>query len=223
LRVPGVFLQGPKGVGKTTVLFTVLNSCVRHTRWQSPCGPGLCAPNLRRLKVGGFGVKRVFSREGRVGLDMIDLLTRERARLVAIHPDGKRTMYREAFVKIGLPAIERAVRLADIVVMDELGKIELGVPLFTTAVLDILAGPVPVAGVLKDESNPFLDAVRAMPGVRVITVSPGSRERASRELNDAIEDLFTRYPQTPRQEEDSPSPGCPRNATTRTGSERSRF
>jgi nucleoside-triphosphatase len=181
--VPGVFLQGPKGSGKTTLLFKALNSCA----W-----------NAGRPRLGGFVVKRVYSRGRWVALDIVDLLTRGRRRLVTIDNDGTRTRYPEVFTEIGVPAIERAVRFADIVAMDELGRIELGVPAFTTAVLDTLAGPVPVAGVLKDESNPFLDAIRAMPGVRVIKVSAGSRETAARDLGEAFEDLFTRCPQIPR-------------------------
>lgn len=195
--MPGVFLQGPKGVGKTTILFralsSVLNSCLGDSHGGS-CSAG--NPGRRKqglLGIGGFAVKRVVTRDGHVALDMIDLLTRERARLVAIHPDGRRTMYRETFLKVGLPAIERAARDADIVVMDELGKIELRVPSFTTAVLDVLRGPKPVAGVLKDESNEFLDAVRATPGVRVIKVTEETREPASRELRDAIRDMITSW------------------------------
>ncbi len=59
----------------------------------------------------------------------------------------------------GVPAIRRALSEADIVVLDELGRFELEVPEFTDAVKDALDALL-VVGVLKDESNWFLDGVR---------------------------------------------------------------
>lgn len=63
-----------------------------------------------------------------------------------------------------------------VTVMDELGFLESGDLRFQRAVLERLNASVPVLGVIKPRPSPFLDAVRAAPGVRVETVTVENRD-----------------------------------------------
>lgn len=66
----------------------------------------------------------------------------------------------------------------DIVLMDELGRMELGAHAFRAAVLAALGGDTPVLGVIKPEHNAFLDAVRAHSGVGLFPLTAENREAA---------------------------------------------
>ncbi|MBR4869427.1 MAG: hypothetical protein IKU12_01455, partial [Oscillospiraceae bacterium] len=64
-------------------------------------------------------------------------------------------------------------------------------PVFQAAVLSALEGPLPVLGVIKPRSTPFLDAVRSHPKVRVLEVTPETRDALLQQLlNQSFEDLF---------------------------------
>lgn len=71
-----------------------------------------------------------------------------------------------------------ASRECDILLMDELGRMELGAAAFRAAVIEALHGPVPVLGVIKPEHNAFLDEVRAQDGTELFTLTPENRGEA---------------------------------------------
>ncbi len=152
-----LFLTGPPGAGKTTILFRA----------------------LRRLDIeaGGYVVKRVY-RYGRLwAMDVVDLSGAGRACLIDLRDPARPEINRDAFLTIGAPAIRRAMSIG-LVVMDEIGRFELAVPVFLDAVKEALDSGVPVTGVLKEESNWFLDRVRSRADVRVVRVEPASRQAA---------------------------------------------
>ncbi len=61
--------------------------------------------------------------------------------------------------------------------MDELGFFEARAEAFTAAVLQALAGDVPVIAAVKDRTDvPFLNAVRAMPKAEVHHITPQNRD-----------------------------------------------
>lgn len=182
--ITNLFLTGPPGTGKTTLLFFALKACLPlDARWpdRRPA-PAESAPAPWRgwPGVGGFVVKRVYRAGRRVALDLVDLGTGQRATLVSFPAPGPPRVAPEAFAGVGVPAIRRALDSSRVVVMDELGRFELGSPAFLAAVGEALASPVPVVGVLKAESNPFLDSIRARPDTVVISLDPADGDPASR-------------------------------------------
>lgn len=169
-----VLLTGPPGSGKTTLLFAVLRALRPF-----PSRPG-------GLAVGGFTVKRVYRRRQRVALDLVDLSTGRRGRLVDFSQPPGPVVDRAVFVDIAVPAIHQALRQADVVVLDELGRFEIGVEPFVSAVEMALESPRLVLGVIKAECNPFLDRVRSRRDVTLIPVTREERERARATLQDAL-------------------------------------
>lgn len=79
-----------------------------------------------------------------------------------------------AFDRLGPMLLQSAD--VDCMVLDELGFLESNSPAFQAAVLALLRGDVPVLGVIKPRSSPFLDAVRACPGVAVAEVTDENRD-----------------------------------------------
>lgn len=58
-----------------------------------------------------------------------------------------------------------------LLVMDELGFLERDASRFQAAVLAALRGPQPVLAAVKNRDDPFLRAVRSVPGVRVLYIT----------------------------------------------------
>jgi nucleoside-triphosphatase len=87
--------------------------------------------------------------------------------LIAVMGQEKCFNY-DTFRTIGVDSLTKACRQKQIVVMDELGRIETRVPEFMQAVFETLDSDIPTLGVIKKESNPFLDQIRARADVDII-------------------------------------------------------
>ncbi len=200
--ITNLFLTGPPGTGKTTILFSALKACLpdplfapnrpagREARTRPAPTPS-AGPDRRGA--GGFVVKKVYRAGRRAAMDLVDLGTGCRATLVSFPAPGWPEVKSGAFVEVGVPAIRGALARAAIVVMDELGRFELAEPAFLVAVREALDSPVPVVGVLKAESNPFLDAIRARSDTAVISLDPATRDPGGRDpaLRKGAEARFT--------------------------------
>ena len=80
----------------------------------------------------------------------------------------------ETFETTGM-AILSAPGPFDLLLMDELGRMELRSPAFCQRVLALLDGDTPILGVVKPESNALLDAVRAHPKTVLLEVTEENR------------------------------------------------
>ncbi len=81
----------------------------------------------------------------------------------------------QVFNEIGVKLLTN-IDNADIVIMDELGRFELTAYQFQQKVYEVLNSDKPVLGVIKDESNPFLDKIRNRKDVQIFRVLPDNRE-----------------------------------------------
>ncbi len=154
-------------------------------------GGGAGAPGP--AAVGGFTVKRVYQYGRQTAMDLVDLATGRRSRLVSFGGTTGPAPRPAAFEEVGVPAVLSALASSRVVVMDELGRFELAAPRFQAVVRRALEAPVPVVGVLKAESNPFLDSIRAHPEVRVIMLDPSDparRAAAAAEFRAALDALL---------------------------------
>ncbi|MDR0904827.1 MAG: nucleoside-triphosphatase [Oscillospiraceae bacterium] len=76
----------------------------------------------------------------------------------------------------------RSAGARELIIMDELGRMEEDAEAFKAAVFARLDGGQPVLGVVKMVETPFLDAVRAHPNVEIITVTEQNRDDVPRLL-----------------------------------------
>jgi nucleoside-triphosphatase len=99
----------------------------------------------------------------------------------------KMVWHPEILEKEGTSIIRRSLMAGrPLLLMDELGRIELQAPGFQQAVFEALDSSQPVLGVLKLESNVFLDAIRSRPDVRIFDLTIMSHQNAHQELTELI-------------------------------------
>lgn len=84
--------------------------------------------------------------------------------------------------KVGVSALHRAVKECDLVVIDEIGKMELFSADFRRAVSQIIDSGKRVLGTIMLNPNPWADAVKLKPQVNVVTVTRANYHQALKEL-----------------------------------------
>jgi nucleoside-triphosphatase len=72
---------------------------------------------------------------------------------------------------VGAVAIEKAIGESRLIVMDEIGNMEMASPRFQDAVIAALDSRTPVLGVIKLGSGRFTDRIKARPDVALINIS----------------------------------------------------
>jgi nucleoside-triphosphatase len=162
-----ILLTGKPGVGKTTVIQGALS------RLALSLG-GFTTQEIRRggLRV-GFSIRAVDS--GLEGvLAHVDFPSPYRV--------GKYGVDVEEMERVGVSALRRALRSSELIVMDEIGRMENYCPSFQRVVLDALDAPQSVLGTLQMRSTSFLDRIRRRPDVTVRLVTPQNRDNLPGEL-----------------------------------------
>lgn len=161
-----IFLQGPKRIGKSTVISKTLELLAA------------VAP----LSLGGFftwnggkGDPRVYMRPAPCGEGEGAVLASYDAAL------GRMVGEPDAFERDGVRILSSSAN-ADLIIMDELGFLESGARLFQQAVFDILEGDAPVLGVLRLGEVAWHERVKLNARVTLVDVSEANRDGLPREL-----------------------------------------
>lgn len=162
-----LLVTGKPGVGKTTLVERLLEQLHGSLRLA-----GFTTAEVRdragaRL---GFNVVTVKGQRGelaRVGLD-------SRARV------GRYGVNLEEFERLALPELAR--RDVDLLVIDEIGKMECSSSRFRHAVEDALDAPVSVLATIGISGFPFFAALRARPDVELLTLTERNRDALLAEL-----------------------------------------
>ena len=100
----------------------------------------------------------------------------------------ERFAFPEVFDKCGVEILSEAKDnpKTKLIIMDELGFFENDAKLFQEKVIECLSGKLPVLGVIKPRSTEFLDRIRNLSNVNVITVNEENRDKISLELSQEI-------------------------------------
>jgi nucleoside-triphosphatase len=173
-----VFLTGIPGVGKSTIVRKV----VERTRQEG-------------IKVGGMTSSDLRSGSVRVGFEIRDLMTGEAGVLAHINQAttpriGKYHVKSEDLDRIGIEAIVSAIKHADLIVVDEVGPMELTSRRFKEAVQAALACGKPLLGTVhRSAQDPLVNAIRRTRAVEVIEVTNENRDSLPDVL---LERLMTR-------------------------------
>ena len=148
-------LTGGPGVGKTTIIKQALEKA--------------------QIVAGGF-----FTEEIRVGgvRQGFRIVTLEGDSTILAHIDI-RSPYRvskygidiEGLDRVGVAALREAIRERDLIVIDEIGKMELFSTSFQLAVLDAINSQKSVLGTIMRSSHPWADEVKRHPNVVISTVT----------------------------------------------------
>lgn len=164
-----VFLTGAKQVGKTTVVWRVIE------RWTG--------------EYGGFETyfddrdtpdKALFMQDVRMPRSFDD------ENLIATFEGGQPTPIPAQFDAIGTDILRNMAIDTDLVIMDELGRLEQGASRFQRAVLSTLRRPVPVLGVLQRDAGGWTQAILDMPGIKFINVTKGNRNNLAPQIMELL-------------------------------------
>jgi nucleoside-triphosphatase len=88
--------------------------------------------------------------------------------------------------RVGVRALERAIERGQIVVVDEIGKMELFSEAFKAAVLAALDGPAPVVGTIMSKPYPWADQLKKRRDVTLIEVTRENRDALAARVLEAI-------------------------------------
>ncbi len=164
-----VLLTGRPGCGKTTLVMRVVNE--------------LAVP------AGGFYTEEIREHGGRVGFKLATLDGKE---AVLAHVNfktrqrlGKYGLDLSALETVGIEALRRAVRARQLVVIDEIGPMEIRSAVFRDVVNDVLDSPEPsgILATITARSLPFTDAIKKRPDVTLVEVRLDNRDQVFAELS----------------------------------------
>lgn len=169
-----ILLTGKPGIGKTTVIKSSVGGI--------------------RADAGGFYTQETRIGKVRSGFEIVTLSGTKR--LMA--SKGYKSQYRvgsygvdiETVDSLASGAIMDAIDSKSVIVIDEIGRMELYSDKFRSAVLRALDSNKPVIGTIMEKSNPFADAIKERNDVELIRVTETNRETLPDTLKMKIEGLL---------------------------------
>ena len=84
--------------------------------------------------------------------------------------------------RVGVSAIREAIRSSELVIIDEIGKMELFSPSFRDAVSEALVSGKRVLGTIMLRPHPWADGIKRDPGVALVTVTRFNHNQVLEEL-----------------------------------------
>jgi nucleoside-triphosphatase len=157
-----LLLTGRPGVGKTTVIQTVVQALGEQAD--------------------GFYTEEIRGPRGRQGFRLVSLRG-EQAVLahVRLKGGGRPRVGRygvdvAALERVGVAALERAMAQGRVVIIDEIGKMELFSDAFKAAVLAAVDGPASVVATVMARPHPWVDTLKARPDVTLWQVTFENRD-----------------------------------------------
>jgi nucleoside-triphosphatase len=143
-------------------------------------------------KAGGFYTEEIRSQGIRQGFRLVTL-DGQTAILAHInfHSPYRVSKYGvdiDSLEKVGVSALNQAVQECDLVVIDEIGKMELFSARFREAVQSIISSGKRLLGTIMLSPNPYADAIKRQPQVNVITVTRANHQQMLEALRDWLEE-----------------------------------
>jgi len=161
-------LTGSPGTGKTTV--------IRQAIARS------------KVKAGGFYTEEIRSGGTRQGFRIVTLDGQD---AILSHVDshsryrvGKYGVDIQNLDNVGVAAVNQAIEESDLIVIDEIGKMELFSPRFREAVLKAIDSGKKVLGTIMLSPHPFADDIKRHPKVKVVQLTRANHEEVLREILD---------------------------------------
>ena len=137
---------------------------------------------------GGFYTEEIRSQGTRLGFKLVTLDGDE---AILAHTDfnkrfqvGKYGVDVESLDRVGVSALRRAAEQCDLVIVDEIGKMELFSTNFRDAVLEIIGGGKRVLGTIMFNANPWADTIKSQPQVNLVMVTRAGYQQAMADLRD---------------------------------------
>jgi nucleoside-triphosphatase len=172
--VPRLLIEARPGAGKTTAVG-------RLAELLANAGVALSGFLTREMRSGGR----------RIGFE-IETFAGERGLLAHVDIAGPPRVGRygvdlEEFERLALPALEAPAR--GVVLIDELGKMELASERFRAAILALFEVQVPIVATVHTFRHPFTDALKERADVSTVRLTAANRDRLPEELTSRLRNL----------------------------------
>ncbi len=171
-----ILLTGKPGVGKTSVVKKIIP--------------------LLGVDAGGFYTEEIRELDRRMGFRIATLDGEDG---VLAHVDfksnyrvGKYHVDLDSFERVAIPALERAVKHKSLIVLDEIGKMELFSRKFREVVSKILDSEKSLICVIKENGDVFTEEIKKRKDVILITVNYENRESLPEEIFKMLQSLQKR-------------------------------
>lgn len=172
--VKNVLITGRPGVGKTTAIKNILT--------------------VLDLKPGGFYTEEI--REGRERSGFRIKTFGGKSGILA-HTDnrsgprvGKYGVDIKSFESTALPELEDAIGNKRLIVVDEIGKMELFSQRFKDLVLQSLDGPTPLLGVITEKGNVFVSSIKQRNDVKLFRITTENRDAVISDILESLNEIM---------------------------------
>ena len=157
-----ILLRGRPGSGKTTLAVGIAEALAREG-W----------------RIGGFVTEEIREGRSRIGFKIRDFRGEE---AVLSHVSyggtlrvGKYGVDVAAFESVALRALRKGRQDADLLVIDEVGRMETLSPAFRDLFMELMEEDTPLLATLPSHEDPYVLALLRIPGIFVFMVTVGNR------------------------------------------------
>ena len=174
-----LLLTGKPGTGKTALIKEAI---------------ALLRAQHGNLKSGGFYTEEIRSGGVRQGFRIVTLDGKE---AILAHVDisspyqvSKYKVDIDSLNKVGVSALRQALKESDLIVIDEIGKMELFSPQFREAISQTIDSDKKVMGTIMLSPHPFADEIKEHPEVKTLVVTKANRDEVLREVLSWLEEAL---------------------------------
>lgn len=170
-----ILITGPPGCGKTTLVEAIIKE------WKD------------RIRLAGFITREIREKGQRLGFELIGLNGK---RSLLSHVNHK-SQYRVGKYGVDVTGFENFLSSIsldsqehELIIIDEIGKMECLSEKFRKMVLELLNGSKPLLATIAFSGTPFIEGVKSCPGKEIITLTPANREQVKENLNTRLKASF---------------------------------
>jgi nucleoside-triphosphatase len=145
---------------------------------------------IGREQCAGFFTEEIRVQGARVGFRLVTLDGQEGI-LAHVNIEspiriGRYGVDLDCFHALGLASLSTAIAMNKLLVVDEIGPMEIASELFKKAILDVLEKPQPLVGTIALQRHPWLDAIKQHEQVELWELMESNRETVIEQIIDML-------------------------------------
>jgi len=168
--IKNIFITGKPGCGKTTLIKEISEKL--------------------KPKIFGFYTEEIREKEKRVGFKIKTLDKKEgilaHIKFKSRYKVGKYKVNLKDLEEIGVKALEKGIKEKKIVLIDEIGKMELFSEKFKKAVLKALNSENKVLGTIILKRNPFCDKIKQRKDTKIFYLKKENFQKVKKEIENYL-------------------------------------